>query len=180
MRIIVVAAGACVLAAAALGPGLAWAGGHKERGAEAAAERAAEAAGERLGERIEAQIKAGGPFFTAEERAVIERKCGYPAGSFDGFEANINNGAFVCRGGRRVDDAEMRALLAAAQPRIDRRVRTVMESPEVRGAIRAVAEEAERHALASIEHAQIARDAAATARRAAREAEAEARRHRRR
>ncbi len=172
MKIVVVAAVCGLAGLAAFGPGSASAGGR----AQGEARVAVRDAGDRLGERIEAAIKADGPFFTAEERAVIERKCGYPAGSFDGFEVNINNGALTCRDGKRVDDAEMRALLAAAEPRIERRVEAVMESAEVQGAIRAVAEEAERHALAAIDHAKIARHAAREAEKAARQAEVELRR----
>lgn len=170
MRVGVVAIG-FVVAAAALGAGAVSAGaGGGARGPGHAAGRDA---GDRLGQRIEAAIKAEGPFFTAEERATIERKCGYPAGSFDGFEANINNGRFVCRNGRTVDDAEMRALLAVAEPRIERRVEAVMESADVQGAIRAVAQEAEREALAAIDHGAIARMAAREAAKAAREASRE-------
>ena len=142
--------------------------------------RGADAAGDRLGERIEAAIKADGPFFTAAERGVIERKCGYAAGSFDGYEANMQDGVFICRGGKRVNDPEMRALLAAAEPRIERRVEAVMASPEVEGAIRAVAAEAERAALAAIDHAGIARQAAREGEAAARRARLEARRLNRR
>lgn len=162
MRILVVA-GCAVLVAASLasGSGTAFADGGK---------RGAEAAGDRLGERIETAIKADGPFFTAEERAVIERKCGYPAGSFDGFEVNIQNGVLTCRGGRRVDDAEMRALMAVAEPRIEARVESVMNSAEVKGAIRAVAREAEREALAAIDQAALARHASREAEKAAKEA----------
>jgi hypothetical protein len=165
MRIAVVAA--CIgLAGASLawGPGTAFAGGGEGK---------AGAAGDRLGERIEAAIKADGPFFTAAERAVIERKCGYAPGSFDGYEANIRDGGFVCRGGERVADAEMRALLADAEPRIEARLEKVMESAEVQGAIRAVAREAEREALAAIDQSRIAREAAREAEKAAREASRE-------
>jgi hypothetical protein len=165
MRTMVILAGVLGLGAAAVGGASEPSRAHPGRDA-----------GERLGARIEGAIKAEGPFFTAEERAVIERKCGYPAGSFDGFEVNINNGVLVCRGGKRVDDAEMRALLAVAEPRIERRVSAVMESAEVQGAIRAVADEATREALAAIDHGRIAREAAAAAREAARDARVEARR----
>jgi hypothetical protein len=137
-----------------------------------------EAAGERLGARIEQAIKAEGPFFTADERATIERKCGYPAGSFDGYEVNLTKSGLTCKGGRRIDDPEMRALLAVAEPRIERRVEAVMESPEVRGALLELASEAERAALAAIDHAGVAREAAAAAARAMREARTESRRRR--
>ncbi|HEX8578869.1 MAG TPA: hypothetical protein VF655_04655 [Allosphingosinicella sp.] len=168
MRMMMVAAGcALALSAVALGSG----GG-------AASAHPAAAPEDKLGERIEAAIKKDGPFLTAAERAVIERKCGYPAGSFDGFEVSITNGVLTCRDGRRVDDAEMRALLAVAEPRIERRVRSVMESPEVQGAIEAVAENAQREALASIDHAKIARETAEAVRKGLAEAEAEMRRRR--
>lgn len=133
---------------------------------------------DKLGQRIEAAIKADGPFLTAAERAVIERKCGYPAGSFDGFEVSISNGVLTCRDGRKVDDAEMRALLAVAEPRIERRVRSVMESAEVQGAIRAVADEAQREALASINHEKIARETAEAVRKGMKAAEEAMRRRR--
>lgn len=144
-------------------------------GAAAEGSSSAEAAGDRLGAAIERAIKGGGPFFTPEERALVEARCGYAPGSWDGFEANIRNGAFVCRDGRRVDDPETRAMLAAAGPRISRRVEAAMEREDVKGAIRAVAEEAEREALRAVDQAAIARAAAREAEAAAREA-AEARR----
>ena len=166
MRMMVIAAGcALVVSSVALGSGVA--------DAEARPASGAQAAGDRLGARIEAALKADGPYFTPEERATIERKCGYPAGSWDGYEVNVSNGVLTCRGGKRVDDAEMRALLVVAEPRIERRVNAVMESPEVQGAIRAVAEDAERQALAGIDQAAAAREAAAAAREAVREAKAE-------
>ena len=169
MRLMVVAAGcALVVSAVALGSGVA--------DAEARPVGGAQEAGARLGARIEAAIKADGPFFTPEEQAVIERKCGYPAGSWDGFEVSVSNGVLTCRGGKRVDDAEMRALLAVAEPRIERRVETAMDSPEVRDAITAVAEEAEREALAGIDEAKIAREAAREAEKAMKDAMAEVRR----
>jgi hypothetical protein len=140
--------------------GIVWAGAAAGGAAEA---REPGAAGERLGAVIEQAIKGEGPFFTAEERAVIERKCGYAPGSFDGFEANMSDGAFRCRDGRRVDDAEMRALLAVAQPRIERRVEAAMERADVKGAIEAVAREAEAEALRAVDAAGIAETAAARA-----------------
>jgi hypothetical protein len=169
MRIkLIAAAGLAVTAVAAFGsagafadprPGAATDGPHA----------AARDAGDALGVRIESAIKAEGPFFTAAERATIERKCGYPAGSFDGFEVNISNGVLTCKDGRRVDDADMRALMSVAEPRIERRVEAVMDSAEVQGAIRAVADEATREALAAIDHVQIAREAAREAEIAVRE-----------
>ncbi|HEX9955369.1 MAG TPA: hypothetical protein VGB48_09180 [Allosphingosinicella sp.] len=169
MRKVLVVAAVCGVAVSAvvLGSGAAPAGAHPGAAPE-----------DKLGQRIEAAIKKDGPFLTASERAVIERKCGYPAGSFDGFEVSISNGVLTCRDGRKVDDAEMRALLAVAEPRIERRVRTVMESPEVQGAIQAVAESAQRAALASVDHEKIARETAEAVRKGMREAEAAMRRQR--
>jgi hypothetical protein len=118
---------------------------------------------ERLGELIERGIRAEGPFFTPEERAVIERACGYPAGSWDGYEANMQNGVFVCTNGRRVESPEVRAVMEAAGPRIGERVRRTMTSAEVQGAIREVAAEAQAEALRGIDAAEIGRQAAARA-----------------
>jgi regulator of protease activity HflC (stomatin/prohibitin superfamily) len=167
MRTVVVFAAVLGLGAVALGGGAGAASADPSRGAE-----------DRLGERIEAAIKADGPFFSGAERAVIERKCGYPAGSFDGFEVNIRDGVLTCKDGRGVDDAEMRGLLAVAEPRISRRVERVMQSAEVQSALREVAHKAEQAALAAIDGAAIAREAAAAAREAMREAQAEGRRRR--
>ena len=140
-------------------------------GVAAAGERSkGEAAGDRLGATIERAIKGEGPFFTAEERRVVEAKCGYAPGSWDGYEANVTNGAFVCRDGKRVDDAEMRALLAVAEPRIERRVKAAVENPEVKAAIAAVAEEAEREALKAVAASRQAAEAAKRAIEASRRA----------
>jgi len=137
---------------------------------------ATKAAGDRLGAAIERAIRADGPFFAPRERALVEARCGYAPGSWDGFEANTEARAFICRDGRRIDDPEMRAMLAVACPRIERRVRTAMQREDVQGAIRAVSEQAQRQAWQSVDQAKIARIAAREAEAGAREAEAEARR----
>lgn len=105
----------------------------------------------RLDHAIEQALHEGDSFVTADERATIERKCGYSAGSWDGFEASFSNGVFRCTNGRRVHDAEMRALMARGEPRIERRVETVMARPEVRAAIERVASEASAEALRELE-----------------------------
>jgi len=145
-------------------------------GASAERPAAAKAAGDRLGAAIERAIKGDGPFFTPEERALVEAKCGYAPGSWDGFEANTDARDFICRGGRRIDDPEMRAMLAVAQPRIEHRVRAAMQREDVQGAIRAVAEQAQRQAWQAVDQAKTARIAARDAEAGAREAEKEARR----
>jgi ribosomal protein L12E/L44/L45/RPP1/RPP2 len=163
------AAAVAIAAAIALASGAASAQAQEtERGASADAEH-------RLDERIQAALREGGPFFNAEERAVIERACGYPAGSWDGFQANMSNGVFNCTNGRSADSREVRAVMRAAGPRIGRRVSETMERTEIREAIEAVAREAAATALASIDHAEIAREATQAAETATREAMEEAR-----
>jgi hypothetical protein len=109
-----------------------------------------EAAGERLNQVIHRAIHADGPFLVAEERALVERKCGYTAGSWDGNDFSMNNGVLTCTNGRRVDDPEVRAMMARAAPRISRRVEAAMARPDVRAAIEAVAREASEEALSRL------------------------------
>lgn len=107
--------------------------------------------GDALGATIERQLRAEGSFFTPEERAVIERACGYAPGSWDGFEVNISDDVLTCTNGRRADGAEVRAVLRAAEPRIEARVERVMASPEVAAAIARVAAEASAEAVRAVE-----------------------------
>jgi len=103
-----------------------------------------------LGTVINRAIHAGGPFFTPAERAVIERKCGYAPGQWDGRDFSMSKGVFECPNGKKVDDAEMRALMQVAQPRISARISAAMARPEVQAAIRATASRAAREALANL------------------------------
>lgn len=96
---------------------------------------------------IDRAIHADGPFLTASERALIERKCGYPAGSWDGQNFSMNNGVLICSNGRKVDDPEVRAMMDAAAPRIQKRVQQAMARTEVVAAIEAVSREAAAEAL---------------------------------
>lgn len=96
---------------------------------------------------IDRELHAGGSFFTAPERALIERKCGYAPGAWDGFQLNITNHVLICTNGRRVDDPEIRAMLRTAEPRIERRVNEVMARPAVQAAISRVAEVATAQAM---------------------------------
>jgi hypothetical protein len=100
---------------------------------------------------INHHLRSGGSWFTPAERAVIERKCGYAPGEWDGFEANLSNGVFVCRDGRRVDDPEARAVLKSAVPRIEARVEAVMARADVASAIGRVAEVAAARAMGEVE-----------------------------
>ena len=104
----------------------------------------------RMRSAIDHAIHAGGPLLLPAERALVERKCGYPAGSWDGRDFNMNNGVLVCSNGRRVDDPEVRAMMENASPRISRRVREAMNRPEVRAAIAEVSREATEAALARL------------------------------
>lgn len=112
-----------------------------------------ESAGARLGELITSRLRAGGPFFTNEEKAVIDRACGYAPGEWDGFQLNTRDDALICTNGRRVDTPEVRRALAAAEPRIERRVEEVMESAEVRGAIARITADATARATRAMEAA---------------------------
>jgi hypothetical protein len=106
--------------------------------------------GDRLGRTIERAIEADGPWLLPAEQALIARKCGYPAGTRDSDSVTINNGVLICANGRRVDDPEVRVMMAAAGPRISRRVQAVMESPAVKDALALVASGAVQRALESL------------------------------
>ena len=108
--------------------------------AETAIEARAEQQGEALGRLIESRLRADGPFFTPGERAVIESACGYAPGEWDGFDVNISDETLTCTNGRRAEGPEIRAVLAAAEPRIEARVQALMASPEIREAIARIAE----------------------------------------
>jgi hypothetical protein len=128
-----------VAAAALMGPSAAAAAG------EGPAARAAEAKLDRL---IDAAID-GHNFFTPKERAVIERACGYPPGSWNGIQVNMVGDVFFCTNGRQVSSPEVRAVMAAVSPRIDAYIDSVMRRPEIVAAQkeldRAVDAEVDRH-----------------------------------
>jgi hypothetical protein len=107
-------------------------------------------AGERLGRTIERAIEAEGPWLLPAEQALIERKCGYAPGTRNSDSITINDGILICENGRRVDDPEVRAMMATVGPRISRRVQAVMNSQSVRNAISAVADGAVQRALESL------------------------------
>jgi hypothetical protein len=109
---------------------------------------------EALGDLIRREMRAGGPWFNPQESALIERKCGYRPGQWDGYRMETRNGVFICTNGRRVDDPEMRAMLHAAQPRIAARVRRVMASPVIRAAMNDVTREATERAMRRLRERQ--------------------------
>lgn len=100
---------------------------------------------------INRELRSGGSWFTPAEQRVIEAKCGYKPGEWDGFEANLSRGTFTCANGRVVDDPEMRAVLRAAEPRIKARVETVMARADVKAAISRVASAAAAEAMRELD-----------------------------
>lgn len=107
-------------------------------------------AGDRLGRVLEAAMKEE-PFLTAEEQALIERKCGYAAGSKESESLTLSDGVLHCSNGRKVDDPEVRAMMKVVGPRIEKRVKAIMDRPEIKRAIAMVADEAAAEALREVE-----------------------------
>jgi hypothetical protein len=142
MKTSLFAASLIVLLAAALAPA-----------APAPAPAAPRVKGEQdLSALINRELRSGGSWFTPEEQKVIERKCGYRPGEWDGFEANLSDGTFTCRNGRVVTgDAEMSAVLRAVRPRIEARVGRVMARANVKAAIGRVAAAAAAEAMREVE-----------------------------
>ena len=120
-------------------------------GAESGAPAAADREGEALSTLIDRELRSGGSWFTPAEQSVIVRTCGYRPGEWDGFEAQMTGDGFHCANGRVVDDEEMRALIRAAEPRIEARVGRVMARPEVKAAISRVAVAATAEAMREVE-----------------------------
>jgi hypothetical protein len=116
--------GGAALAAAMLAASPAAARGESRQSVEARLEAAL----------VEA-LRAGGPFFTAEERALVEQACAYPAGSWNGYEFSMTDGVLHCTNGLDVDTPEIRAMMEVAAPRIGRRVAAAMAQPRVRAAL---------------------------------------------
>lgn len=163
------AAGVALAAGGGQGQGFRTGGGATEM-------RGAADAGDRIGAAIDRAIKAGGPFFADEERRLIEAKCGYAPGSWDGQNFSMTNGSFRCRDGKSVDDAEMRAMLANAEPRIEKRMKAAMESPEVKAAFEALHRQVEAETKRALAEARVAERAAAEAAQSVERAMAESRR----
>jgi hypothetical protein len=104
----------------------------------------------RLGRSIERAMEEDGPWLLPAEQALIARKCGYAPGSRDGESLTMSDGILVCANGRRIDDPEVRAMVAVAGPRISRRVQAVMNSPGVKNALSLLADGAVQRALESL------------------------------
>lgn len=89
------------------------------------------------------------PIITASDRALIARKCGYASPEAE-HNTNFSKGALVCEDGRRVEDAETRALAARVSKRAREYVEAVMRDPAVRRAIDGTATRAAREALVKV------------------------------
>jgi hypothetical protein len=112
----------------------------------------------RLSRSIERAMEEEGPWLLPAEQALIERKCGYARGSRDGESLTMSDGILICANGRRVDDPEVRAMVAAVSPRISRRVQAVMNSPGVKNALSRLADGAVQRALESLDEPPRRRD----------------------
>lgn len=67
---------------------------------------------------------------------MIDRACGYAPGEWNGRQVNEIDNVFYCTNGRKVSSPEVRALMAAASPRIDACIDSVMTRPGVSAAQR--------------------------------------------
>ena len=110
-----------VCAAALMGQPVGAAGQHSP---------AAKAAEAKLDHLIDSAIDSH-QFFTPQERAVIERACGYRPGEWSGVQINMGGDTYFCTNGRQVHSPEVRAVMAEVSPRIDAYVDSVMRRPDV-------------------------------------------------
>lgn len=78
------------------------------------------------------------PLITPEERALIRRKCGNGRAGNDSII--INDGVLHCADGRRIDDPEVRAMMAVAGPRIRRSVEALVSKIDMDAIDEAVAQ----------------------------------------
>lgn len=121
-------------------------------------DHAESAAEQRLEQTVRAAIMTDGPFFNAEERAVVERACGMAPGSWDGTDVSMDDDHFRCSNGREAVDPRLVAMIQRAAPRIAARVQAAMARPEVQAAIDAVARDATEQALREV-HEELGRAA---------------------
>lgn len=109
---------------------------------------ARETAEAKLTAAVEREMAAQGPILTAEDRALIARKCGYGANEAKRENIHIHNDTLHCANGRRVAaDEEVRAMSKRVSARANRHVEHAMKSAAVALATAEVAQEATERAL---------------------------------
>jgi len=109
---------------------------------------ARETAETRLSNAVEREMAAQGPIVTAEDRALIARKCGYGANETRNDNVNIGNDMMHCANGKRVPmDSELRAMSKRVSDRANRHVERAMNSASVALATAEIAHEASERAV---------------------------------
>jgi len=116
-----------------------------------------------LGALVSAAYDQNKPALTEAERDLIGSKCGYASGEWKGRNIRMHDGVLDCGNGRRVDDPEVRTIMAAFGKRVRAHVDSVMKRVEVRRAISREAAEASRKAMRDGHVAQVRAHARASA-----------------
>jgi hypothetical protein len=112
---------------------------------------ARETAQERLSTAVEHEMAAQGPIVTAEDRALIARKCGYGANEAKSDNINIGNDMMHCANGKRIPmDGELRAMSNRISERANRHVDRALKSASVSLAMAEVTHEATERALKEV------------------------------
>lgn len=107
-----------------------------------------ETAEKRLSAAVESEMAAQGPIVTAEDRALIARKCGYGANETWSDNVNIGNDMMHCANGKRVPmDRELHAMSDRVSERANRHVERALKSTKVALATAEVEQEAMERAL---------------------------------
>ena len=89
------------------------------------------------------------PIVTPADKALIAKKCGYPA-DWDGKNISLNHGVLICENGKRVADAETKALEVRISTRARAYANAVVNDPAVKRAIDMVASQATKEALEKV------------------------------
>ena len=109
---------------------------------------ARETAAKKLSAAVESEMAAQGPIVTAEDRALIARRCGYSANETWSDNVNIGNDTLHCANGKRIPmDAELHAMSERISERANRHVERALKSAKVALATSEVAQEATERAL---------------------------------
>ena len=115
---------------------------------------ARETAERRLSTAVEREMAAQGPIVTAEDKALIARRCGYGANEARSDSVNIGNDTLHCANGKRIPmDGELRAMSKRISTRANRHVELAMKSASVALATAEVAQEASERALKEMRRA---------------------------